>query len=127
MSIIAGMSVQESSCTLRVVINTAAPFVLDGLSSNSSFEPTFNDYLNSKLQSDLNCTFVTTTTFSQTDAYQAVVNGSADLVLTNSGTHACLAVRQNDIAPSLRAAHHEFTSGIDHDSRRPDSRGFAAA
>lgn len=101
--------VQESSCTLRVVINTAPPFVFGGIASNSSYEPTFNDYLNSKLQNDLNCTFVTTTTFSQTEAYQAVVNGSTDLVLTNSGTHACLTVRPDGFAPCLQTGHHVIT------------------
>lgn len=94
------MPVQESSCTLRVIINTAAPFYFNGAYSNSSFEPTFNDYLNSRLQRELNCTFVTITTFSQTEAYQAVSNGSADLVLTNSGTHACLTVCPEGCAPS---------------------------
>lgn len=93
------MPAQESGCTLRVVINTAAPFYYNGVYSNSSFEPTFNDYLNSRLQQELNCTFVTITTFSQTEAYQAVSNGTADLVLTNSGTHACLTVRPEGCAP----------------------------
>ncbi len=96
---------QASGCTLRIVINVSAPFVYNGVASNTSYEPTFNDYLNAQLSEDLNCTFVTVTTFSQTETFQAVSNGSVDFVLTNSGTHACLAVCITSSPCHLRCIH----------------------
>lgn len=107
------MHMQETNCTLRVIINVAAPFVFNGVTSNTSYEPTFKEYLNDKLQDDLNCTFVTLTTFSQTETFQAVSNGSVDFVLTNSGTHACLTVRAS-LLPTSKACSRLRSCALSH-------------